>query len=60
MSNKVKEFRVRNVSPGEHKRATIAAAECEVRLSDFCRTAINEFCRRHEKEQAAKRCTKEK
>ena len=50
--NEIRPFR--NLSPGEHKRILVAAAECGVRPSDFCRTAVNEFCRLHEREQERK------
>jgi len=55
MSTSGKEVRIRNIPPGEHQRILVAAAQCGVRPSDFCRTAVNEFCRLHEREQKRKR-----
>jgi hypothetical protein len=61
MSNKgFKEIRLRKVSPGQHKRILVAAAQCGMPPCDLCYAAINIFLMQHEKEQAAKRRTKEK
>jgi hypothetical protein len=48
----------RNLPSGELKRILVAAAECGVRPSEFCRSAVSDWCRKHEAEQnAAKRLT---